>query len=168
MEQAAINKAPAPSCPIGAGPAMDYVKEVQVSSPERFTNISHCMTFISIPTYTKNPSLINSQLGLFADIFPQNRFLPDRADVFQRFLSLLADYAKDPNLNKVPDVHRQVRELFTGEPDLAEGFEQFLPESMLKKGNKVVDVGKGNGNGDEDEDHEEMAVEHEVGKDEGR
>jgi len=48
MEQAAINEAPAPSCPIGVGPAMDYVKEVQVSPSERLININHHMTFISI------------------------------------------------------------------------------------------------------------------------
>jgi len=64
-------------------------------------------------------------------------------------------------------VHRQVRELFAGEPDLVEGFEQFLPESMPKKGNKVVDIGKVNGNGNECEGHEEMAGEHEAGKEEG-
>jgi histone deacetylase complex regulatory component SIN3 len=41
-------------------------------------------------------------------------------------------------------VHRQVQELFVDEPDLAEGFEQFLPESGPKEGGEVLG-GKGTG-----------------------
>jgi histone deacetylase complex regulatory component SIN3 len=76
--------------------------------------------------------------------------VPDRAEVFQRFLTLLANYARAPDLDKVPDVHRQVRELFADEPDLAEGFEQFLPDSAPEKGDERG-VGKGSGGDGEDE-----------------
>jgi histone deacetylase complex regulatory component SIN3 len=41
-----------------------------------------------------------------------------------------------------------VQELFVDEPDLAEGFEQFLPESSPKEGGEVL-VGKGTGGGGE-------------------
>jgi histone deacetylase complex regulatory component SIN3 len=48
----------------------------------------------------------------------------------------------------VPGVHRQVQELFVGEQDLVDGFEQFLPESVPKKGSEV---GGDGGNGGEGE-----------------
>lgn len=64
-------------------------------------------------------------------------------------------------------MHRQVRELFVGESDLVEGFEQFLPEPFPKKGSEVGD-GKENGGEGEGVKEEEEAVEDETGKDEGR
>lgn len=55
-------------------------------------------------------------------------------------------------------MHRQVQELFVDEPDLAEGFEQFLPESGPKEGGEVLG-GKGTGDGGEGGEGEAVKAE---------
>ncbi|PVH87363.1 hypothetical protein DL98DRAFT_510221 [Cadophora sp. DSE1049] len=69
-------------------------------------------------------------MGYIAEV--QNRFSDDTA-IYQQFLNVMMDFLKDPGAKSPFEVQQSVNMLFSGHPDLIEGFGRFIPAETAQQ-----------------------------------